>query len=166
VTVPAAAVFAKSLSRDLLEAYKCGEMTLTEILVVADRIACLSGDEARLGIIGELAIRALYIPKRKELNSSRPPYPKWFRNFATGLFFAFREFGEDPASSQFPKRSAAATRKGVIAMLGEMRLLPLKDGGKVVSEATLRKWCEEHQRSLGKAAPRGRPRKNKLAALS
>lgn len=152
-----AVALSKSISIDALEAYKSGEMDLLQTLKVVDRIAARASPSMRLAIIGGLAIRALYI-EPKQINRSKPPYPKWLKKLAVDWVFLFQEIYADP-SADLERRSAAGTRLGVIGMLAELGLYPVKQGGELLSEATLRKWCHERQRASGKVLPRGRPRR-------
>lgn len=161
-----AATFARIVSRHVLEAYVAREMELFDILEMVDQFAARCTASDRLAIIGELAIRALYAKRRKETNRSKPPYPAFLKEMAVGFALLFEEFDADPAGSGNPNRRAALNREHAIAMLAELGLLPVKPGGKLLSEATLRRWCEDRKRALGKASPRGRPSKKKMHALS
>jgi hypothetical protein len=137
-----------------LDAYRASEMDFKHAVGLVRRVAAGSG-EKRTEILWEFVSQLLNGPQPERkvgdrlYNRSSPPYPEWLKNLAVDLALSLRE-----AAPYYSAISAASARTYVTEMLFRLGLCP-----EFLSELTLRKWCQERQRAVGKPAPPWRPRR-------
>jgi hypothetical protein len=149
-------IFPWTVAEAVLEAYASGEVDYEHTSKAISRCAYASGHDSLSDRVISSTIERLNLTTPKELNRSRPPFPRWVKRLAGTLVLLLVQ--ENPASrvSIDPHTNTSPILNAALEWLVTLGICSHDE---LPSSRTMQRWYQEHQRQRGALHGPGRPPK-------